>query len=193
MFFKSSFNTRSLLLLVSYSTPAGELYIRASLGHASPLCRRNRHISSFFFYYSFISVFFMNSDCSSSVMTCLCIGVAYDCVSGTRSHTWRRTKSTQAGKYISFTFLNHVSPWWWRQTEACVKIKKKTLWSVSCFCFISLFYSKVVVNMLSSVFSPYCVTKRCVCWVSVQHSDSDQPSNTYCMLVASLPLIKQEE
>lgn len=25
----------------------------------------------------------MNSDCSSYVMICLCIGVAYDCVSGT--------------------------------------------------------------------------------------------------------------
>lgn len=62
-----------------------------------------------FFYYSFLSVFFMNSDCSSYVMICLCIGVAYDCVSGSGKQTERdalRRGDIQKNYFLLFFFSN---------------------------------------------------------------------------------------
>lgn len=42
-----------------------------------------------FFYESFISVFFMNHDCSSYVIICLCIGFDQDFVTGSREQIER--------------------------------------------------------------------------------------------------------
>lgn len=72
----------------------------------------------------------MNSDCSSYVMICLCIGVAYDCVLGSGEANWRGRRSLmqtykikwntagKGGDLVLILFLlfffhpMYFTPWW---------------------------------------------------------------------------------
>lgn len=102
-------------VLISFPKRAGKLHIRALCFCKTCLTTVQTKSAHFklFFSYSFNSVFFMTSDCSSYVMISLCIVLAYDCVTekqrAIHSHmdTYKNTKlnGTQVGKFIFLLFL----------------------------------------------------------------------------------------